>query len=247
GGGTGAEAIHSIRNDGSKELAEKVVSSLNKNAGIPLRPKSVFSRKGSNGLDYYAVLRGAKMPAIILEPAFVDSSDKSRIDSDEKLDKIGRAIALGILDYLKVSTKEVKKPVTETVKEPVKQQSNQYVKTTGVVNADSLNVRQGPSVDHKVITTLKKGTKVSIVGQENGWYKISLSNNGYAYVGKSYIDLKTKTVVNCESLNVRETPSKDGKILSTLKKGEKVDILGEENGWLKISYKKESYGWVNGK
>lgn len=47
---------------------------------------------------------------------------------------------------------------------------------------------------------------------------------------------KTYATVTAGSLNIRETASSSGKILGTLKQGDKVEVLGESNGWLKINY-----------
>lgn len=42
-----------------------------------------------------------------------------------------------------------------------------------VIAADGLNVRTGPSTSYKVITALPKGTKKTIVEENNGWGKLS--------------------------------------------------------------------------
>ena len=41
-----------------------------------------------------------------------------------------------------------------------------------VVSADTLNVRTGPSTDYGKIGSLTGGTKVTVLGESNGWYKI---------------------------------------------------------------------------
>lgn len=52
----------------------------------------------------------------------------------------------------------------------------------------SLNVRKGPGSNYQVIGNLLLGNKVSIISEENGWYKIKLSNGtGIGYVSKKYI------------------------------------------------------------
>lgn len=51
---------------------------------------------------------------------------------------------------------------------------------------------------------------------------------------KSYVTITAKV------LNVRETSSTSGKILGTLKNGDKVEVIGEINGWLKINYNGKS-------
>jgi hypothetical protein len=52
---------------------------------------------------------------------------------------------------------------------------------------------------------------------------------------------KSYVTITATTLNVRETGSITGKIVGTLKQGDKVEVLGELNGWLKINYNEKSY------
>ena len=60
--------------------------------------------------------------------------------------------------------------------------------TVGTVNTDSsnLNVRSGPGTTYSTIGSLAKGAQVTILGEENGWYKIQYGS-GTGYVSKDYI------------------------------------------------------------
>lgn len=50
-----------------------------------------------------------------------------------------------------------------------------------MTNGATLNIRSGPSTDHDQVTTLYSGQVVSLVGIEDGWYKITYKNyEGYA-------------------------------------------------------------------
>lgn len=48
------------------------------------------------------------MPAVIVEPAFIDTADREICDTKEEQEKIGVAIAYGILDFLGIPIKEEK-------------------------------------------------------------------------------------------------------------------------------------------
>jgi N-acetylmuramoyl-L-alanine amidase len=77
GGGSGVEVIHSIFSDGKYEhmLIEEF-----KAAGYPVRPKPVYFRKGSNGLDYYYMHRDSgKCRMTIIEYDFVDGPQSEKI------------------------------------------------------------------------------------------------------------------------------------------------------------------------
>lgn len=63
--------------------------------------------------------------------------------------------------------------------------------TVGTVSASTLNVRSGPGTTYSKLGTLYSGNQVTILGEENGWYKIEYSPNG-GYVSKGYIvDIRT--------------------------------------------------------
>lgn len=129
-------------------------------------------------------------------------------------------------------------------------------------SSSALNVRNSSSTSSTILGYLKSGQKVSIVGSYGDWYKIKF-NSSYAYVSAKYIKTTdtastsqpnssaSKTVVSASItsistksgvvklkdassfLNLRNNPS--GSILSTLSNGTKVNILGSNGNWYKIS------------
>lgn len=98
GGGIGFEIIHSIYNGKGLDLANYISKEFI-NIGQKLR--RIYSKKNpSTGKDYFAIIRGTKMPAIITEYAFIDSSDVLNIDSTDKLHRQANAIATGICRFI---------------------------------------------------------------------------------------------------------------------------------------------------
>lgn len=62
--------------------------------------------------------------------------------------------------------------------------SNSDGRSIGRVNSDNgLNVRSGPSTGSRKICALRDGTEVTVLGSDNGWYKIITSDGteGYCY------------------------------------------------------------------
>ncbi|MBM6664224.1 SH3 domain-containing C40 family peptidase [Flavonifractor plautii] len=59
----------------------------------------------------------------------------------------------------------------------------------GLVQAggSTLNVRSGPGTTYSKVTTLSDGAVVSIVGIDNGWYKIKTSSGATGYVSSEYM------------------------------------------------------------
>lgn len=130
---------------------------------------------------------------------------------------------------------------------------SQLTKTTGYVDCHALNVRKSPTTSSSVLTVLSRNSKVSIVGETDGWYKI-YHNNSYAYVYKKYIKIGSSNTtqesinkqgyVSCSRLNVRSGASTSYSVLGTVTKNQPITIVGESGDWYKIKYN-YSYGYVS--
>ncbi len=58
----------------------------------------------------------------------------------------------------------------------------------GVVSAKKgLNVRSGPGTRFRVLTAVPKGTRLDILGEESGFYQVSLSGGKIGYASKNHI------------------------------------------------------------
>ena len=119
------------------------------------------------------------------------------------------------------------------------------------VNKNNVNVRKSATTSSKILSTLKKNTKVtrlqSKVAYKNGYYwdKVKLSNGKTGYIATKYLsstnnvaNSTTKTAkVNVSKVNVRKSATTSSKKITTLKKGTKVTILNK-----KVAYK-NGYYW----
>ena len=136
---------------------------------------------------------------------------------------------------------------------------------SGVVNTASLRVRQKPSLLSSVTGYISQNTKVSTLGKEGDFYKISY-NGKTGYVNTSYINIvkstsPTKSVasiktpsaskpvatvkstslekygeITATSLNARSGAGPTYPVTSVIKGGTKVTLLGNTNGFYKIIY-----------
>ncbi|GAA0096866.1 SH3 domain-containing protein [Clostridium perfringens] len=172
--------------------------------------------------------------------------------------------------------KEYVKDVTENnnsnqgTQTPEKPSTPESTEKTGIVNvSSSLNVRSEASTSSKVIGSLSGNTKVIIVGEEGAFYKIEYKGS-HGYVAKEYIkdvtessnsnqgtqtpekpstpenSKKTGVVTASKGLNVRKEANTSSQIIGILNSGESVEIIGEENGFYKITYKgQEAYASKN--
>ena len=118
----------------------------------------------------------------------------------------------------------------------------------GIVTADILNVRSGPSSNEEVLFDVKKDEQVKILETLNGWYKISNNINKEGWISSEYISIFDSEVrsnrssnyekkeVSVDNLNMRSGAGTSYRVITTLKKGSVVEVISESNGWSKIKY-----------
>ena len=124
------------------------------------------------------------------------------------------------------------------------------VEYRAIVTADKLNVRTEPREDAEVVGQIVQNERYVIEGEENGWVKIPSGYVSADYVEKRYalneareLDVKTMVlnmydklgVSNVNNyLNIRDTPSEEGKIIGKLPGKAGAEVLEEADGWYKI-------------
>lgn len=114
-----------------------------------------------------------------------------------------------------------------------------FANETGTTTGDALRFRAKPSTDAKIYSLLEKGTKLEILGEENGWYKVRCSDGTVGYVSADYVAVtwtECKGTVAGGTINVRKGPGTDYGKITSVRSGKSVEILGEENGWYKLSF-----------
>ncbi|GLB58327.1 SH3 domain-containing protein [Cytobacillus sp. NCCP-133] len=137
-----------------------------------------------------------------------------------------------------------------------KQQDSKNQK--GKITANSLNVRNKPSIHSTVIGKLNAGETVTITAQSGSWSEILFSGKS-GWISSQYVQVQSpqsagntseqhntgKTgTVTATSLTVRNKGSLNGKPLGSVTKGQYFAILAESNNWSKIEYQSGSFGWV---
>ena len=119
-----------------------------------------------------------------------------------------------------------------------------------VTPSSGLNIRAGRGTNHKVLTTMPKGTKISVTDISGGWGKVTYnSKTGYCsmqylkQINTSNTSYTHKTTAN---LNLRSTRSTSGKIILTIPKGTSIKATDIKSGWAAVTYNGKS-GYVSTK
>ncbi|WP_242215156.1 SH3 domain-containing protein [Bacillus cereus group sp. BfR-BA-01383] len=123
------------------------------------------------------------------------------------------------------------------------------------VNADVLHVRAGSSTSHDIISRVYNGQSLNVIGEENGWFKIN-HNGKTGYVSGEFVsknEEKTnnnvstggKNKVTADVLRVRTAPNTSSAISGRVYEGQTLNVIGQENGWVKIKHNGQ-VGYVSG-
>lgn len=126
--------------------------------------------------------------------------------------------------------------------------------TTFEVKASALNMRVGAGTNHRVITTLPKGTKVYCENKDasvlqNGFLKVT-DGHYEGWMSLEYLELVEEdnhseidefkptpsnfVGVTTANLNLRYGKGTNHSIKFTMPKGTKVNVINESNGWLYV-------------
>ena len=127
------------------------------------------------------------------------------------------------------------------------EQSTSTPTSTMYVTPSGLNVRKGPGTNYSRVTTLSKGTAVTVHSTNNGWSKIT-ANGINGYVSSQYLSstnpsssneststTSTMYVTPGSGLNVRKGPGTNYSRVTKLSKGTEVTVHSTSNGWSKIT------------
>ena len=145
----------------------------------------------------------------------------------------------GITGYVDMNMKY--EPVT---KEPEIIEINKLVK----IICHSINVRKTPdsSITTNIIGYYKNNEIIEVVGitSDKKWYKDKDSK--YFTANSKYVNDLQGIVYNCYKLNVRNSNSTKGKILTVLDVNDKINILKEAGKWYYVETSKGIKGYVSG-
>ena len=103
GGGDGVEAYYKHTGGTSKILANNVLSEITK---IGQNSRGAKVKLNDQGGDWFGFVRQIKAPSILLECAFIDTSDVQIIDTESERKTMGIAVAKGILKTLGIAHKD---------------------------------------------------------------------------------------------------------------------------------------------
>lgn len=126
-----------------------------------------------------------------------------------------------------------------------------FALNTGTITGAGLNIRQEGSISAPSLGKLAEGTKVAVLETKNGWVKVATEGT-VGYVSNDYIvgsadaDFHVGAgVITGNSVNLRENPGTDAKVLASLSQGTVVDTIGVKAGWYKVQTNGGAIGFIH--
>lgn len=163
GGGTGTEVYYPAGSSVAKAVAQDVSKSIANALGI--RNRGAKTKLNSAGKDYFAFNRTTKAPSILVETAFIDSSDLELVKDAAGQRKCAAALAESLARQVTVQKPFVVRIITQ-----------------------ELNIREKPSTQSKIVGAVKKGEAFTIVQTDKTgrWGKLK-SGAGWINLGDKYV------------------------------------------------------------
>lgn len=118
------------------------------------------------------------------------------------------------------------------------------------VTVDKLNVRSGPSLQDKIITTLPVNAILPVVSETQDWVQVKLPNGSTGWLANWLVKPVTsassqkQAESQVSNLNVRSGPSQTFPVIYTINPGTKYPLLQKSGQWLQIQLPNSQKGWI---
>ncbi|MBN2684547.1 MAG: SH3 domain-containing protein [Pontiellaceae bacterium] len=119
-------------------------------------------------------------------------------------------------------------------------QSNNVLKV--VVTGDRVSLRAAPSLNGDLLDRAMRGDELIYLSETNGWAGVQAPKTLDVWVLGEFIQ---DDAVLPEKLNVRSGPSLNYPVVAAVRKGDKVEIRSEFNGWVKIVPPEPCLVWIS--
>lgn len=99
-----------------------------------------------------------------------------------------------------------------------------------------VNVRKGPGIRYSVITTLKKGQKVTKVETLGSWSVVKIQSKKY-YIKSRYLKKLYKYIyVAGDGVNLRSGPGTNYRVKAVLPRNTRLKCTARIGNWMKVTY-----------
>lgn len=212
---------------------EKFIKIIDKHfRGLPLQARGYEYAGTPFAHDWYSRVwnctHACTMPTILFESCFIDNDEDARWLRDGGYQQIVEKICAGVKEYLGSQPPIVNPPQSE--------------KFVFVCDANPpLNVRKGAGSNYDPVGRLDNGTRLTVVGEEGNWLKISKPIEGYVH--RDLTKSSYCVFVNDPNppLKVRSGAGTNFSVVTELTNGTPLNVIGTDDNWLRIDKPVEGY------
>lgn len=122
---------------------------------------------------------------------------------------------------------------------------------------DSVNVRVEPDEESDIAGKLYHCCAASSIIQKDGWTKIKSGDligwvrNDYLLFDKEAVVMARQAgglvaTVETDCLRIREDTDTNSAVYGLLGKGDKIDVIEQTDGWIKVAYSDNTEGYISG-
>jgi N-acetylmuramoyl-L-alanine amidase/uncharacterized protein YraI len=212
---------------------EKFIKIMDKHfRGLPLQARGYEYAGTPFAHDWYSRVwnctHACTMPTILFESCFIDNDADATWLRDGGYQQIVEKICAGVKEYLG--------------SQPPIVNPSQPEKFVFVCDANPpLNVRKGAGSNYDPVGRLDNGTRLTVVGEEGNWLKISKPIEGYVH--RDLTKSSYCVFVNDPNppLKVRSGAGTNFSVVTELTNGTPLNVIGTDDNWLRIDKPVEGY------
>lgn len=131
------------------------------------------------------------------------------------------------------------------------------------VSVGVANLRKGPGTNYGLVGKLSQGQTVRLLGRSSDWYNVETKSGKTGWLHSELVDVASKVSNNLKTIavqsnqskvrvatttdskvNLRGGPSTQHGVLAQLPEGVKLEVVGQQEGWVKVATAKGTIGWV---
>ena len=112
----------------------------------------------------------------------------------------------------------------------------------GIVTSEKLRVMPRKGTNYREISTLNQNDLVTVLDKNGDWLLVKPPENIPCWISGDFV---VDGIVTGNSVNVRQGPGVSFPVLTQVNKGDKLNVINEDNTWKQISPPESLKAWVS--
>jgi len=114
------------------------------------------------------------------------------------------------------------------------------------VNKDGANIRSAPDTKKDLLWEVFKDFPLQVIKRQKDWVQVKDFEGDQGWIYANLLSSKEKRIiVKANTANMRSEPTKDAKVVATVKYGVVFTALEKKGEWLKVKHEDGTSGWIS--